>query len=220
MRALIFDFDGLMVDTESPEYLSWRELYQEHAQDLPLSIWAECVGRASDWFDPLAYLEKSLNRPLEREALHARQRQRAHELVHVQPLLPGVANYLRDAAELGLGLAVASSSSRAWVTGHLARLGLDACWDCIRCREDVERAKPDPDLYLAALQSLGIASSEAIAFEDSPNGVLAATRAGLRCVIVPNPLTATLEFPSAALRLNSLAEISLAELLLRLHPMD
>jgi HAD superfamily hydrolase (TIGR01509 family) len=215
VRALIFDFDGLLVETESPEYVAWQEVYQEHGQDLPLAVWADCVGRPSGWFDPLAYLESLLGEQLNRPELVARQRERVNRIVHAQPLLPGVADYLRDAASLGLGLAVASSSSRAWVTGHLARLSVDACWACIRCREDVQRGKPDPDLYLAALTGLGVAPDEAIAFEDSPNGVLAATRAGLRCVIVPNPLTASLTFSPADLRLSSLAEMPLADLLRR-----
>jgi HAD superfamily hydrolase (TIGR01509 family) len=215
VRALIFDFDGLMVETESPEYGAWQEVYREHGQDLPLEVWAECVGRPSGWFDPLAFLETLVGQQVNRPELLARQRERFHQMVHAQPLLPGVADYLHDAAALGLGLAVASSSSRAWVTGHLARLSVDACWACISCREDVQRGKPDPDLYLAALAGLGVGADEAIAFEDSPNGVLAATRAGLRCVIVPNPLTAPLAFAPADLRLSSLAEMPLADLLRR-----
>jgi HAD superfamily hydrolase (TIGR01509 family) len=215
VRALIFDFDGLMVETESPEYAAWQEVYQDHGQHLPLEVWAECVGRPSGWFDPVAYLETQVGRPLERDRLRARQRERFYEVVYSQPLLPGVADYLQDAAALGLRLAVASSSGRGWVTGHLERLGIDACWGCIRCREDVANGKPDPDLYLAAVEALGVAPGEAIAFEDSPNGVLAATRAGLHCVIVPNPLTAPLEFAAADLRLTSLAEMPLAEVLAR-----
>jgi HAD superfamily hydrolase (TIGR01509 family) len=217
MRALIFDFDGLMVETESPEYVAWQEVYRQHGQDLPLEVWAECVGRPSGWFDPLAHLEGLLGEPVRRVQVLARQRERVDQVVHSQPLLPGVADYLRDAAALGLGLAVASSSSRAWVTGHLTRLSVDTCWACIRCREDVERGKPDPDLYLAALAGLGVAAEDAIAFEDSPNGVLAAKSAGLRCVIVPNPLTASLTFSPADLRLESLAQLPLADLLRRLE---
>jgi len=153
VRALIFDFDGLMVETESPEYAAWQEIYQQHGQKLPLAVWADCVGRPHGWFDPLAYLEDLLGRHLDRPALLARQRERYYEVARAQPLLPGVADCLRDAAALGLRLAVASSSSHAWVAGHLARLGVDAYWGCIRCREDVERGKPDPDLYLAALDA-------------------------------------------------------------------
>jgi HAD superfamily hydrolase (TIGR01509 family) len=215
VRALIFDFDGLMLETESPEYMAWQEVYREHGQDLALDVWADCVGRPSGWFDPLGHLEKLVGQQVNRSELLARQRERVLEVVHLQPLLPGVADYLRDAAALGLGLAVASSSSRAWVMGHLERLGVDAYWACVRCREDVQHGKPEPDLYLAALAGLGVSADEAIAFEDSPNGVLAATRAGLRCVIVANPLTAELAFSPADLRLNSLADLPLANLLAR-----
>jgi HAD superfamily hydrolase (TIGR01509 family) len=216
IRALVFDFDGMIVDTEGPEYLAWCEIFSAHARELPLLVWADCIGRADDWFDPLAYLEGLLGRPLERETLRARQRERALRLVHGQPLLPGVLAYVRDAQRLGFGLAIASSGSREWVTGHLQRLQLGDAWHCVRCREDVLRPKPEPDLYLAALEALGVAASQAIAFEDSPNGIRAAKRAGLRCVAVPHGLTGGLDLSEADLQLASLADKPLEELVLEL----
>jgi HAD superfamily hydrolase (TIGR01509 family) len=216
IRALIFDFDGLIVDTEGPEYRAWCEVFSAHARELPLLVWAECIGRDAGWFDPLAYLEGLLGRSLEREALRAEQRARALQLVHSQPLLPGVQAYVRDAQRLGLGLAIASSGTREWVTGHLQRLRLDDAWHCVRCREDVVRPKPEPDLYLAALEALGVTASQAIAFEDSPNGIRAAKRAGLRCVAVPHGLTGGLDLSEADLQLDSLADMPLDVLMLQL----
>ena len=215
IRALIFDFDGLILDTEGPDYRAWQEVFQEYGQDLPLSVWCQCIGRSADWFDPLDRLEGLLGRRLDRPAILSRREARHRELVEAESVLAGVGDYLAEARRLGLRLGVASSSSRPWVAGHLRRLGLDAHWDCIRCWGDVERAKPAPDLYLAVLAALDVAPHEAMALEDSPNGVAAAKRAGLFCVAVPNPLTARLDLGLADLRLGSLAEMPLSELLAR-----
>lgn len=112
-----------------------------------------------------------------------------------------------------LGLAVASSSPHSWVDTHLTRLGLLDRFDAIICVDDVGVAKPDPGLFLRALVSLGVTRDEVIVFEDSPNGVRAAKRAGIFCVAIPNPITSLLAFDRPDMRLNSLAEISLEELL-------
>src|SRR5260370_24098872 len=109
---------------------------------------------------------------------------------------------------MGLQLGVASSSTSEWFKGHLSRLGILESFDCIRCRDDVANAKPEPDLYLAVLDRLGVGASEAIAVEDSPNGVLAAKRAGLRCVPIPNSITAQLDLRQADLLLRYLDDVT------------
>jgi beta-phosphoglucomutase-like phosphatase (HAD superfamily) len=132
-------------------------------------------------------------------------------------VLPGVVERMDEARDLGLALAVASSSSRGWVEGHLERLGLRERFRAIRCAGDVPRVKPDPALYHAVLEATGVKASDAIAFEDSPNGVLAAKRAGLTCVAVPNALTARLDLGAADLQVSSLADLPLTGLLGRLR---
>ena len=107
-------------------------------------------------------------------------------------------------------LAVASSSERDWVDTHLERSGMRRHFGVIRCADDVSRVKPDPDLYLVAIEVLGVASGEAVAFEDSPNGVRAARAAGLRVVAVPGPMTRDQDFSDAQLCLPSLAGYGLA----------
>jgi HAD superfamily hydrolase (TIGR01509 family) len=213
IKALIFDFDGLILDTEGPEYQSWQKVYQEYGCSLPLSEWVESIG-SSDVFDPYDYLAQQLGRPVDRGAIRARHSSHQVELLASLSLLPGVEEYLSQAKRLGLKLGLASSSSRRWVIGHLADWGLEARFDSIKCADDVERTKPDPALYLAALRALNVQAHEAIALEDSPNGVLAAKRAGIFCVAVPNALTRQLELDLADLQLVSLAELPLKELLL------
>lgn len=126
-------------------------------------------------------------------------------------------DYINDAKRLGLKLGLASSSPRNWVIDHLSRLELMAHFDCIKCAEDVQRTKPEPDLYQSVLKALEIRVDQVIALEDSPNGVLSAKRAGIFCVAVPNLLTRQLALDHADLRLNSLAELSLEKLLLEVQ---
>lgn len=216
IRALVFDFDGLILETEEPDYLAWQELYREHGADLPLEVWCQCIGRSLDWFDPIARLEEEVGRPLDREALRERHRRRHRALIEAGPLLPGVESYLADARRLGLPVAIASSSRLAWVSGHLERLGLADGWACIMCWSEGKRAKPEPDLYLSALAELQVGPHEAIAFEDSPNGIRAAKRAGMWCVAVPNPLTRMLDLSEADLCLDSLEQMPLAEVIAHL----
>src|SRR5207248_1820265 len=111
---------------------------------------------------------------------------RTQELLAGREVLPGVLELRERALAAGLKLAIASSSSRGWVVGHLERLGIGEGWDCIVCREDSELAKPDPGLYLAALRCLGVAASEAVAIEDSGHGVTAARAAAVACLVVPS----------------------------------
>ena len=149
------------------------------------------------------------------EELHTRYRFESNALIAQQPILPGVVDYLEEAQRLGLGLAIASSSPHSWVDAHLTRLGLFDRFQHIICADEVSqsRTKPHPDLYLKALNALGIQPDEAIALEDSPNGVLAARRAGIFVVSIPNPLTALLKIEGADLSLRSLENMSLMELL-------
>lgn len=216
IRGLIFDFDGLIVDTEGPEYRTWQDIYRQHGQELRLELWAECVGTSADVFNPIGYLEKLVGHGLDREAIRAEHNAKFLAAVQSQNLLPGIGEYLSDARHMGLRLGVASSSGREWVEGHLDRLGVLDRFECIRTRNDVALVKPHPDLYKAVLQALGLTAGEAIAFEDSFNGLKAAKAAGLRCVVIPNNVTREMPLDLADMRLASLADITLTELMARL----
>ncbi len=212
IRALVFDFDGLILETETPAYESWAEIYREHGHELPLDRWHSYIG-SDTGFDPAGHLAALVGEGFDRDAMQKRRDTRKNELVEALEIAVGVHDYIADARRLGLRLAVASSSSRGWVLGHLQRLGIEAHWDVVRCREDVARTKPAPDLYLAVIAALGVAPEEAVALEDSANGIAAAKDAGLRCVAVPNALTAGMDLSRADARLVSLAETPLESLL-------
>jgi HAD superfamily hydrolase (TIGR01509 family) len=213
IQGIIFDFDGVILDTEMSAYETWLEIYQEYGCELPFSTWAICIGGSPQLFDPCEYLEEQIGRPVPREALRIRRRQKHIEFMSTQLAMQGVENTIRDAKRLGLKLGVASSSNHEWVDGHLARLGLLDFFESIKCREDVTHTKPDPALYLSVLNELGLQGEQAIALEDSPNGITAAQRAGMFCVAVPNHVTAQLSLEHADLHLTSLVDIPLEQLL-------
>jgi HAD superfamily hydrolase (TIGR01509 family) len=214
IRALVFDFDGLILETETPAYEAWAEVYREFGHELPKELWLEYIGREGGWFDALAYLEGLVGPRNDRDAIQERRDARKTELVMAVAETAGLRALLSDARARGLRLAVCSSSTPKWVLGHLDRLGLRPFFDHIQCRDRPElRAKPAPDLYLAACAGLGVRPDEAIAFEDSRNGMLAAQTAGMRCVVVPNELTIAMDLEGADHRFESLATVSLQMLL-------
>ena len=212
LRAIVFDFDGLILETEQAVYRSWAEIYAEHGHEISLDHWKTTIGSSIDAWDPHLDLEDRIGRSLDRDALRRRRRARQMELIAEQEVLPGVLE-LRDAARAaGLRVAIASNSNREWVMAHLQPRGLDTGWDCIRTRDDVSRPKPEPDLYLAVLDCLRVEAAQAVAIEDSPHGVAAAKAAGLVCVAVPGPLTRGLDLGAADLTVSSIAELGIARL--------
>lgn len=198
MKAVIFDFDGLMLDSETPAYEAWSAIYREHGHKLELALWVECVGSGFHRFDPVLHLGSLLGRPLNRDTLLADKERRKSMICDEKGLLPGVLDRIAEARSLGLKLAVASSSDAKWVHGHLGRFALVPSFDAIKTRDDVTRVKPFPDLYLAAATALGVEPRDCLAFEDSVNGVKAAKAAGMTVVAVPNPVTEGLDFAAAA----------------------
>jgi len=214
IQALIFDFDGLILDTETPEVQIWQELYAREGQEFPLEEWVRTVvGSAVANLDPVRRLESLTGRKYDHQAIHEQAHKRRLEKQSVLPPLPGVADYLDTALNQGLRLAIASSSPHAWVDGYLQRLGFFDHFEAIICREQAAHIKPDPELFLKALHALGVKAEHALAFEDSPNGITAARVAGLQVVGVANPVTARLGPLDADLNLASLADVGLPDLL-------
>jgi HAD superfamily hydrolase (TIGR01509 family) len=213
-RALIFDFDGTLADTEAAVLRSWQEMFADHGVELPLAVWQTVIGTQHTAATMFALLSEQVEH-VDPEALRPAMRARVHELLAEDGPREGVLDYLDEAAARGLALGVASSSSSDWVRGQLDRLGLADRFSSVETG-DRHPAKPQPDTYLAALRTLGVAADDAIAFEDSPHGVSAAKAAGLRTVAVPNPITAPLDFGKADLVLPSFATTPLGTVLQRL----
>lgn len=212
IKALIFDFDGLVINTEGPVYESWQDLYQSYGLELSFDKWVSTVGSSDAEFDPYSELERLLGHPVDWQVVGSRRQERELELIEKLPLRPGVLQYLKDAIRLGLKVGMASSSSCEWVQGHLTRLGIIDYFEIIHGKDDVRRTKPSPELYLSVLEEFGFDGEQAIVLEDSLNGVLAAKEAGCFTLAVPNNITRNLEFDIADLLLNSLEDLPLEEL--------
>lgn len=211
LRALVFDFDGLILDTEWPEYLSLTEAFDAHGHQVDMEWFRSRVGTLSaDWLDEL---EAAIGRAVDRDAVRTARLERHHALISAADPLPGIVDLVESAHAAGLGLAVASSSQVAWLDEHLERLGLHGRFDALVGRDLVgDLAKPAPDVYRAAVEALGVEPGEAVALEDSPHGIAAAKAAGLACVAIPNRITAGGDFSAADLVVESAAVLTLGAL--------
>jgi putative hydrolase of the HAD superfamily len=214
IQALIFDFDGLIVDTESTGYLTWKHLFAQHGEDLPAELYAQVVGTDFDNapYHPQRDLEQRLGRALDWPSLEALRRTHESELRLSLQTLPGVRARLTEARSLGWKTAIASSSPRWWIDSWMKQLGLADQFDHFSTVDDTGKVKPDPSLYLHALENLGVKASEALVFEDSVNGLRAALAAGLRCIVAPGPMTQHMDFSGAWRRVTSLEEVELSKI--------
>lgn len=215
IAALLFDFDGLLYDSETSAYETWRELYAEHGVDFPQELWSrQVMGRppGTSGFDPLEHLSQLTGERFDRARVLAERTARRNEMLP-HALIDGADELLAAARERGLRTAIVTSNGATQIAEHLARAGATHEFDAIVTADgDPERGKPSPTLYLEALARLVVDADDAIAFEDSPNGVASAKAAGLYCVVVPNALTAGAPgLERADLALGSLADFRLPD---------
>ena len=210
-RAVIFDFDGLIIDSETPIFNIWSEIYRDHGGQLTMDQWRHALG-THNGFDPYAELLRQTGVRLSRELWVPRVRDEHWRRCEDEPLRPGVFDRLQEAAALGLQAAVASSSSLEWVGPWLSRHGLRHLVQAVCTRDDVKRVKPAPDLFLLAADRLGVPPGHCVVFEDTPNGLTAAHAAGMWAIAVPSPLTRALRFPAPHATLETLADRTLVEM--------
>ncbi len=211
LKALLFDFDGLIIDTETPDYQSWAEIYTDYGATLTREKWSSHVG---SWgtFNPYQYLEDQIGRQVDRVAIRAKRRQRYDDLVDEQPILPGVLEMITQAKAHSLKLAVASNSFDKWVVRHLKDRGLYDYFDTVVSLDQITIGKPEPKMYLTTLAWLGIQADEAIAFEDSPTGAMGAKRAHIYTIAIPNDMTRHANFSHCDQVIESMADLNLEQL--------
>ena len=193
LQGLLFDFDGLIVDTETATFAAWQEIYQEHGLVLDLQTYAEYVGKSGQEWGPFEELVRLLGERY-RAAIQEKISRWEADLFKMTEAMPGVRTLVNQAWRRGIKLGIVSSSGQSWIERHLQRLGLRKFFSSITSADEVEHAKPDPCLYHLGLSKLDIPKERVIVFEDSPNGVLAAKRARLYCIAVPNQLTRQFAF--------------------------
>ena len=217
IEAIVFDFDGLIVDTETPEFDAWQEVFALYGATLEMDVWESSVGREHRQFDIYQHLARLSGQTIDPAVVRPLMRRRYLELIERNPVLPGVEDYLRSAQAMGLKLAVASSSTPGWASGHLEKRGLLRHFEFVLSAGDVRNGKPDPELYTLAVERLGVCPENALAIEDSLNGLTAAKAAGLHCVVVPNPMTKGMALDAADMRLRALSDLRLDALLTELE---
>jgi HAD superfamily hydrolase (TIGR01509 family) len=211
LAALVFDFDGLIVDTENPGFISWEEVYQEFGATLSIDDWRHATGYVGG-FDPAIHLEQILGRRLDWSQLMPKREARNWELTLQAKVLPGIEQLFLSARERRLRVGVASNSENGWVEGGLRRLGLRDYVDTVVSRDMVMNPKPAPDIYLKTVQTLQVEPSHAVALEDSEPGCRAAKRAGLKAVAIPNRFSERQDLTIADLIVRSATELSVDRL--------
>lgn len=197
IKGIIFDFDGLLVDTETPQLRAWQKIFAANGATLQLQEWVQCLGTSADAFDPIANLRAKTVHPLDAQELLKQQREQVNRDLIVEPLRPGIQELLIEARREKLSLAIASSSNRRWVEDGLRRCAILDFFLVICTSNDVRQVKPHPELYQLALQRMGLSGDEVVALEDSPNGIRAAKAAGLFCVAYPNEISQHLDLTQA-----------------------
>lgn len=209
-QALVFDFDGTIIDTETPVYESWAAAYRfAGVEPIPLKTWLKYIGQADgQGLDVRAILCEQIGVDEIPAEVEQHRRTSRDELLAAQPIRAGVVTWVEAAATAGVPLAIASSSPSEWVKPHLDSLGLAAYFPVVSCADPGIPGKPDPTVYLTACKELGVEPASAVAIEDSTHGVTAARSAGLRCIAVPGPITVTMNFDHASIRVDSLADLN------------
>jgi HAD superfamily hydrolase (TIGR01509 family) len=213
IKGFVFDLDGLILDTETPQFECWQELYAEYGLTYTLQDWWKAIGTGPSTYDPATELKQQLGDQIEVAEIHQRIRERIRVSLQKQPLCPGVENFLEQAFRAGIPMDVASSSASEWVNGFIQKFDLNKYFQAIFTARDVAHVKPDPALYQLATQHLGLKPAEVMAFEDSLNGLKAAKAAGIFCTVVPSELTAAMDFSSADRILPSFEVMKLADIL-------
>ncbi len=211
LAAVVFDFDGLMVDTETPIFEMAQRSLAEMGHDIDVEMWSKVVGLGDA--ASFAAMCAAIGAQIDRERYEAIYRGQDRAWYDAVPASPGVVGLLDALADAGIPVGIASSSPAHWIERHLGRLGLRNRFSTIASEDRVGgRAKPAPDTYLLACADLGVDPSRAVALEDSAHGIAAALAAGLTVVAVPSPITAFTDLSAAHQQVSSLADLTVDDL--------
>lgn len=213
--ALIFDLDGTIADTESIEYESVEQVWNDHQLSYGIDRWAHIVGQSwsPTWVTELRQeLEARGEVPPSADELHRRQDDHKRRLLVGLAPRPGIVELIEAAVHNGVPLGIASNSPLRWVEIRLEQLELRHHFEVLSTIDVASRPKPDPAPYREACESLGARPSFSVAFEDSVTGTSSAVAAGLFTVACPGPITRGHDLDAAHLVVRSHTALSLATL--------
>lgn len=179
-KALIFDMDGTMFDTEPIFYRFWREISARYGYDLDRTVYDKMAGRDNVRTRSVCEEAFGPDYPYDKVCQEEVALQMDYYRHHDIPFKPGLCQLLDYARKEGLACAVASSSPRSMIEYLLERKGIASFFDVVQSGEEVPHGKPDPDIFLIACEKLGVRPETALVMEDSENGILAAHRAEFR----------------------------------------
>lgn len=206
-KAVIFDFDGLLVDTEYAIYQSWVRVFEKYGHPLPLDLFNQCLGSGYTHWNPGEHLEKLTGLSFDWDSINAARQEEIVRDLENAGLFLGAEPLILSLWQRGVPMAVASSSSHRWVDSWLERLNIRKYFQAVVCRDDGLAVKPAPDLFLRAAELLAMPASECLVFEDSQNGCIAAHTAGMPVIAIPNRVTETADFSVATCKINALSEM-------------
>jgi len=211
-RVVIFDFDGLILDTETVELNLWRKIFSEHDIQFDLESYLKTIGSiTSKTYEPSKILAEVVKNGETPSDIYRKVEKQIIDQLDGEKPLPGVLKTIQTAKSMGIKTAVGSSSTLDWVKPHLVRLGIWNQFDTVVTFEDVNECKPSPEIFLKVLERLDVQPHNAIVLEDSENGVLAAKRAGIPVIVIPNEVTKNQDFTGAVLKLSTLEDLDLKE---------
>jgi HAD superfamily hydrolase (TIGR01509 family) len=213
--AVVLDFDGVIIDTETARYEVWMRIFKEHNQVLPRDIWVKSIGRSEYFINPYDLLAQLTGTSIDTDMLRAYKESMEEHYIAQKPLTAGLLERLNEARSAGGRFAIASSASRRYVQKHLVDRGIEKLFDALVCRDDVSRHKPHPQPYLRALELLDAEIEHSFAVEDSPAGIEAAVSAGLFCVAVTGNMTRDMDQSRAHFIVNSFEEFTFESLIER-----
>jgi HAD superfamily hydrolase (TIGR01509 family) len=212
LKAVILDFDGTILDTETPEYKIWEEIFQEYNQILPLELWVKYIGTTWGSFDPGLYLQELCHVNIDVKEIKSFAREKYLQILDISPLRPGVEELITTLADESIPVALASSSPFHWIKLHLEYRGLLEKFSFISTADDVRVVKPAPDIYINLLNKMMLLPEDVITFEDSPNGIKSAKSAGIFSIAVPNDITMHTDLSDANMIVSSIKDIPFSEL--------
>jgi HAD superfamily hydrolase (TIGR01509 family) len=205
-RAVVFDMDGVLLDSEPIHFDALNEMLATHGHAVGLEDNEHLLGITVDESFQWLATRFNLDGPIERYMREYDER----ILVRLDRPLdpsPGVLDLLANLKRRNIPLALASSSRTAWITATLASLGIRDYFSVVVSGDDVERGKPEPDIYLMASELLGVLPDHCLVIEDSPAGMLAGARAGMKVVGVRTPYTTHLDLGPADFIVDSLEDL-------------